>query len=81
MSDAPQISELIEKLGGGSEVAAALNAILPPDEKRVERDAVYKWKEANSIPAGRRLFVARLAIKAKLPLPAQLAEYGNGAAA
>lgn len=75
----PQVRDLIDQLGGGTAVADELNKLLPSTEKRVDREAVYKWKEANEIPHSRRLYMARLA-KAKMKaLPPQLAEYAGAA--
>lgn len=71
-NSSPTVRELIERLGGGTAVADELNNLLPPTERRVDREAVYKWGEANQIPHYRRLYVAALAIKKNQQLPDQL---------
>lgn len=77
ISSPPQVRDLIDQLGGGTAVAEELNKLLPPTEKPVDREAVYKWKEANEIPHYRRLYMARLAKQKAKALPPQLADYAG----
>ncbi len=70
----PDIRATIESLGGGTIVADEMNKLIPKDERRVDREAVYKWADANKVPHYRRLPFAKLVIKEGLPLPSQLAE-------
>ena len=67
-----EISALIDELNGGTAVARALNEILPSDERRVDREAVYKWKEANRAPYRIRPYLAQIALDAGKQLPEQL---------
>lgn len=75
ITPSPDVRALIKSLGGGDAVAKALNEIIPDSERTVDREAVYKWKEANNIPHYRRLYVARLACMKGEALPAQLVAY------
>ena len=76
MSD---IKTFIQSLGGGDAVATALNEILPATEKRVDREAVYKWVEHNKIPHYRRLYMAQLGLAKGVDLPEILIPYLGGA--
>lgn len=71
----PQVREFIDALGGGTAVADELNKMLSASDRQVDREAVYKWKEANNIPHYRRLVMASLGANKNLPLPAILKDY------
>ena len=69
------VRDLIDALGGGTDVAEAVNAVLPTDMKRLDRESVYKMKEQNHIPHRWRLYMARIAKARGVPLPPLLADY------
>ncbi len=57
---------ILEKLGGGTVVAGLLSTLSGTD---VDREAVYKWREKNSIPHRWRPFIAQLAADKRIRLP------------
>ncbi len=57
---------ILEKLGGGTAVAERLTRL---SNTVVDREAVYKWREKNSIPHRWRPFIAQLAAEAQIRLP------------
>lgn len=72
MSDA---RTLIDNLGGGTAIAEAVNQMLPAGDKPLDRENVYKWKEANAVPFRWRPFVARLAHARQLAMPPDIAMF------
>jgi hypothetical protein len=58
--------EILQKLGGGTVVADRLSTMT---KTLVDREAVYKWREKNSIPHRWRPFIAQLAAEARIRLP------------
>ena len=62
--------DLIDDLGGGTKLAAALTGLVG---EPVDREAVYKWKE-NGIPWRWRQPVAVLAERAGVRLPEKFIE-------
>lgn len=59
-------AELIKALGGGDTVAKAISELAGED---LDREAVYKWRELNSIPWRWRPYVVKLARKKGEKLP------------
>lgn len=74
-SPSREISNLIDELDGGTAVAAAINELLPPTEKPVDRESVYKWKEANRAPYRIRPYLARVAAANGKRVPDALKPY------
>ena len=59
-------ADLIDELGGGTKVAAALSQLTG---KPVDREAVYKWKEFDNIPLRWRASIVKIAREKDVPVP------------